>query len=431
MEAFQNFWTSRLVGREFYWFTAHDIDFTLNYIKMTGFSSLPTSLCAIIISEWIKLKDLVRLDSAYCNHSTRLPYLNSYQSGTLRTECIKLRSPKMMQWFISRSLKFRKLSTILLKWQEGIDILLSELLANIGSHVKEISIRPSRKLSSLQIICFSTIFAQNCMNIQKAQLTGELSDSEIAPLLCAWKSIQELDFKDCEITSGSFFILSNICSNLKRLTLNIIDDVSDAGLTALAGKCPELHTLTILFCDNITVKGVLAFVVTTPKLNVLRITMSYLTDTDISTISQHCPMLHTIGIDAMSVTDVGIQALVNHCPELIGVYLINSAVISSGFTLFRNLKHLKIHNSPTITDTMVAAIVQNNPLLEYLILYNCTQLTFKAVLTILQGCSALHTLTVTTTTTIRITEHTQHHELVKALIESQYPKITELEIYLK
>ena len=160
---------------------------------MSGFSTLSTVLGASILCEWIRLKDLVNLGSACNSHLTRSAFLNYCQSGTLKTEFIYLRSPEQIQWFIITKLKFVKLSTSLITWQEGMDYLLNELLVSTGSHVKVVEISPPKcsKISAAQMVSLNTVIAQNCLNVQKFEIYGRSSNEEVAPQLCAWKSIQE------------------------------------------------------------------------------------------------------------------------------------------------------------------------------------------------------------------------------------------------
>ena len=401
---------------------------------MIGFATLPIAVGSNIICKWIKLKDLVKLDSAYSNHSMRSNYLNYCQSGTIQTEEIVLRSSEQIQWFISRKLKFRKLATSSLQWQEGTDTLLSELLDSVGSHIKEINISYSESsLSSIQIICLHTIVGQKCINIQKVHIASDLTDTEVEPLLCAWKSIQELILSYCKITNAVFYSLCDSLGRLRSLFLFCMPDICDAGLTAMAGKCPELVELLILHCDRFTAKGMINLVKTTPKLTIIRIRMPDLTDIDMTTIAQHCPILHTVELSsARLVTDVAIQGIVNSCSQLSSIQLSNCTSISTGLCLLRNLKRFDIYDSTTLTDAMVVNIVENNPFLERLLLMHCTSLTPTSVLTILHGCPQLHTLTVTNTI-IGNTVPTGHSDCytLSSLIKKQYPKITMLDIELK
>ena len=324
------------------------------------------------------------------------------------------------------------MSISFLKWQEGLDSLLSELLDSIGSHIKEFEISPDSSLSSEQIVCLNAIIVQKCLNVQKIEVAGRCTDLELTPLLSDWKYIQELIISDCKMTSAILYIIANTYARkLKCLSLQSIPDICDAGLTALAGNCLELEKLNILWCRSITSKAILTLVQTIPNLTILRISMPDLTDTDITTIAQHCPMLHTLAIDAMLITDVGIQTLVSHCTQLRTLDLRNCMNISTGFSLFRNLHELTIFNCTTLTDTMVATIVQNNPFLESLILSYCKRLTYTAVLSILDVCLCIHTLTVNTTSIGSTTEYRNFSTLVRTLIQRQYPKITSVNIVLK
>ena len=349
---------------------------------MTGFTSLPINIGSCIISEWIKLKDLVRLDSACNSHLSRSAFLCYCKAGTLSTYFVNIQSMEHIQWFINRKLKFRKLGISLVMWQEGIDNLLSELLDSIGSHVKEIKISHNYEspLSSMQFISLHTVIGEKCINIKKAEIMGPNTDIEIAPLFCGWKSIQELDISCCNVTSAICYFMVNICKNLKCLLLFCNIDICDSGITALAGKCPELEELHIIDSARVTGSGLINLIKTTPKLSILSIQTTGLTETDTSQ--------------------------------------------------FRNLHDLNIFNCPSLTDTMVASIVQNNPLLNRLTLDNCPQLTATVVLTILQGCPQLYTLSISNVSTVD-RWHKDFSSVVKALINEHYPQITGLNIILK
>ena len=222
---------------------------------MVGFTSLPTAVGSNIIGEWIKLKDLSNLDCAYCNHSTRIAYLNYCQSATLKTEIIQLKSIQLMQWFIYRHLKFQKLSTWLFKWQEVTDDLLSELLADTGSHIKTLRLLPFVHVSKKRLN-INKLIAEYCVNIVELDVvSGGMNDDEIAPVFNSLKHIQYLSVKENLITSKSFYILARNSSNLTSLRMFYLQ-VCDKALTALAANCPALHTLFINNCRHITGKGV-------------------------------------------------------------------------------------------------------------------------------------------------------------------------------
>ena len=401
---------------------------------MTGFASIPIVVGSNIICEWIELKDLVNLDNACNNHLSRSAYLSYCQSGTIKTGHIDLESSGQIQWFIIRKLRFQKVSISFLNWQEDINTLLSELLDSIGSHIKEFEICPHTSLSSEQIVCLNAIIVQKCLNVQKIEVTGCCTDLELTPLLSDWKYIQQLIISDCKMTSAILYIIANTYTRkLKCLSLQSIPDICDAGLTALAGNCPELEELNILWCRRITSKAMLTLVETIPNLTILRISMPDLTDSDITIVAQHCPMLHTLAVNAALLTDVGMQAVVSHCTQLRTIDICNCILISTGLGLFLNLHKLSLFECPTLTDTMVATIVQNNPLLDCILLYGCPQLTAAAVVSILQGCCELNTLTVTSSTiTTPVSEvHIVCCSLVSALIKAHYPKLTTLYIELK
>ena len=398
---------------------------------MLGFSSLPSVLGASIIIKWIKLKDFVRLDSACNSHLARSAFLCYCQSETIKIEYIQFVLPEQIQWFINRQLKFRKMSTTFLEWQEGINELMGKLLACVGSHVRDLCIFPDCSFSDKNVVYLNTIIAQSCRNIQKIEILGEISDFEVAPLFTTGESIQVLEIFDCKISDTSFYTIANICENLKHLYLECIK-ISDVGLTALAGKCPELLELRIFHCKSVTAKGLIALLLTTPKLLDLRMRISTLLDADMAIIAQHCHMLHTVDLTtARLITDVGIQALVSHCTQLSTIHLSKCIKIASGFCLFRNLHELNIYDCPTLTDTMVTTIVQNNPLLKHLILFYCPLLTSAAVLHILHGCPHLHILTVTNNCYDPLSSHSNFYSLVMALISDQYPNITSVQVHLK
>ena len=397
----------------------------------TGFTSLPTVLGSCIISEWIELKDLVRLDYACNNHSIRSSFLSYCQSGTLLAETIKLRSINQIQWFINRELKFLIMSTSLLQFQKGIYNSLNELLVKIGGDIEEIHICPHSSLTPAQIVRFNNIIAQNCLNLQELNVSGNIKDKDISALLTL-QDLEELEFTECKITNKSLFSIVDICTTLTSLRLINID-ICDAGLTALAGKCPELMELQVIDYKNSSVKGVLALIKTTPKLKDLTVNVADLTNKDLTTIAQHCPKLQTFGADARFITDAAIKTLFSHCTQLRIVQFLHCLNISTGFSFFRNLEELRFYNCPTLTDAMVATIVKNNPLLALIRASCCVQLTSKAVVSILHGCPQLDSITVTNTRATAFdfsgtAPTSEMTSLMSTLIQEHYPKITEADI---
>lgn len=249
---------------------------------MTVFASLPITVGSSIVSEWIGLKDLVRLGSACNSHLARSAFLCYCKAGTLSTYFVNIQSMEQIRWFINRKLKFRKLGISLLVWQEGIENSLRELLDSVGSHVKEIKIshRYESPLSSMQFLSLHTLIAEKCINMKKAKIMGPNTDVEIAPLLCGWKSIQVVDISCCSVTSAICYIMVNICKQLQCLTLFCNLDICDSGITALAGKCPELEELHIIDSARVTCRGLISLIKTTPKLSILSIQITDLTDID-------------------------------------------------------------------------------------------------------------------------------------------------------
>ena len=407
---------------------------------MMEFVSLPIAIGSSIISEWIDLNDLVMLDSACNSRSTRSAYLSYCQFGLLKHQCIELVSYEQIQWFLTRKLMIRKLSTSSLKWQERVDLALSELLAVIGGNVKEISFYTDITRLSVHSYCLNTIVAQNCRNIQKVEISDQSTDMELSPLLFLLKSVSEWDISYCNITSASLYALATSSTEtIKHISLYATNQVCDIGITALAGKCPKLESLCIDHCEPVTARGVLTLIRTTSNISKLYLGIDNLTDIDITTIAQHCPMLYSLGIDAPLVTDAGIHAIVSSCTQLRIIDLDNCMNITTGFGLFRNLHEFRIQNSPTLTDTMVATIVQNNPFLEYVRISQCTsiKLTYSAVLCILQGCPHLHFLDFYNATmtlvggTILPDGCGDVYRLLETVIKQQYPHVTHVNIVLK
>jgi hypothetical protein len=172
-----------------------------------------------------------------------------------------------------------------------VDALPDELLLHIFTHVKGVTLITSvpgvcRRWRSL---CGDTPAVRLDLGFlgRRAPLTLHNGDATGARMVLAmtrrWKHIVEVEL-GCETSS-------------------------DVILTALAPFCPQL---TEICTDELEVNA-----------------EGHITDTSVTTLAMHCPLLTTVALSMCAITDMGVTILVEQCKHLTSLSFPNCKFLSS------------------------------------------------------------------------------------------------------
>jgi hypothetical protein len=188
-------------------------------LNITKFA--PPLVIVNIISKWLELKELARLDTSIANHSFRSTFLfqlYAYQSVRYHIECTKCKSDILLTWIFLK--RMRPESLILTNCQ-----MFPKTLSNLCGQM-------------------TTLHLEDCKSLTDDILVSLLKK---APLV-------DLKLSNCELISDATLLAltSDDCAPLQLESLSIghCAALSDIGLSAFASKhCRVLQSFTASHCD--------------------------------------------------------------------------------------------------------------------------------------------------------------------------------------
>ena len=308
---------------------------------MVSLLSLPISTIRLVFTKFLKIKDISRLDVAYCNHDERdhllhilsdnkyIIYDNVVMKGYgyfhARDEDSLTYINSALIWIGKRKVNILNLSIQnqrsltyvglvgLSQHCKYLQSLKIEGCDNIsGESIVEISKKCSTNLQALSLCNYSDLhdihvvdFISNCSNIRSLELSGlkELTDT------------------------GIILIARTLQRNLKSLDLENCSKISDFGLIEMGKLCCSLEKLTISRWYDETPQEFLKFrdfdEVLKSFSNLLSLTIEGNVGSDaVDAIGKYCTNLHSLKLldgDFLAVSDfVNLPSLCSNlqCIEL-------------------------------------------------------------------------------------------------------------------
>lgn len=302
-------------------------------------TGVPASLSCYVLSEWLHLRCLGRLDSAFCNHAKRSRFL-----GLLRSdECIcdywlSVSGTRLIQWAIEREVKCTRISCSRGYDQERLRIYLQ---AN------------ERFVHTLRL----------------------------PPLFGAVDSCRHLTHLECPLSEETCMLLTNN-PNLQELTVTSGPSLTSSLNDAFCAQLDSIH-LPMLTVLAVNVGGVdTNFGGAACLLSLVRIA-TCLTKFETTGSS------HTID----SATWITIATL---CSALQELFMGNSNIDGDAMVEFARLcphiTKLLISSADYMFDSHFSGMVQNAKQLRSLALQQCDNITDESLVSIGEECSALEEL---------------------------------------
>ena len=169
------------------------------------------------------------------------------------------------------------------------------------------------------------------------------------------------------------------CGELRGLKLWAVEEVTCAGVRALARGCHRLEAVDLRACEELdksmarSGEGCLvALAEACPELRELRLKPNgNVGDATLSALGAHCPRLETLDASGAHCTDNGLRALAAGCPQL---------------------RELFVAGCKLLTDAGVGALAKGCPQLRLVDLQGCSAVGDAAALKLAEGCAALDTV---------------------------------------
>ncbi len=258
--------------------------------------SLPTVLSCEIISTWLYVPNLAKLDSAYCNQKQRRQLHTLYEQPELI--CSLDTCPrKDIAWLLIRKIKFRRLDI-----DAGLPTdVVTTYLKEFGALINSV------KLTEVTSEVVHKAVAANCPNVITLALDC-MADVDYETLNT---------FKSVEKLISAFTSLSNFGSidgplnlpNLRKLIMcPALENISE--IATLGQKFPDLTHLSLLRCASIAASTAVTMLSQLKRLVAVSFNKLPIDDVALITIVQNCPAIAHLDLSqSRFVTDVGILSV--------------------------------------------------------------------------------------------------------------------------
>jgi hypothetical protein len=347
--------------------------------------SLPEALAREVLVEWLGLKHVVRLDSAFCCHVSRAQFI-SLAYGQLTTFELSFSTPqrvdnRLLRWVVCRG---AQLDGVWIYGGEDYSAteaslqLLETFLAVSGSAITWVYGRVYSQSDNPDYQKAVLLVARSCPNVQHF-LGG-----------CR---LQDLQWDE------SLVALTSACRKLTKLSLNCMK-LSEQGLAKALQHCVNLEQLDLLTeCQIATSSNTL------PSLKSIQSCSYHVADAALVAIGRRCAKLETLRIFRFAkptgdyhMTDVGVRAVLQGCPLLRDTDVEYAVSISTELRveLARRLSpsDLYLGDWLDVHEDLAQKVLKVSPNLITLDFWDCDWLTDDTLAVCAQYCPLLQYLSL-------------------------------------
>lgn len=257
--------------------------------------SLPTVLCCEILSAWLAVPDLLRLDSGFCNHEKRLQLHALYEQPELI--CSLNCGGERIEWFVKRRIRLRDFDVYV---ELPADLVL-RYLQEFGHLVQSILLSDGTNKDLIRAVC------AHCLNA--STLTIEQIADESCKILNAFQSLHSLEicfrkyFSNVKLPTDD---LDEVLS-LRKLRLSCAETEDMIGLVE---KCPRLTHFTAQCCRYVSPESVVSMISLLPKLIALNLSGLPVTNASLTAIIRLCPCIVHLDVHSCSkITDAAMYTV--------------------------------------------------------------------------------------------------------------------------
>lgn len=237
---------------------------------------LPECLVHVIVCEWLDVKAMARLDSAFCVHAIRLELLRAFTSQTI--EHVSLTNRNNAPWMVLRCLAMSNVAVHGTVVDSGNE---DELFVTIDDRCEDIVIVPL-----------------TCIKLLSVTVTDQI-DISIASVMMNSVDMQKLSICCPSLSAVPF---SHAYTNL--LSLELADlHLSIDGVVSLTTNCPSIVNLCLVSFGGVLDGTVLHFVRNLLSLRTMCLKLCNITNEGMNHIASHCTQrLHHLHIERNTTT---------------------------------------------------------------------------------------------------------------------------------
>lgn len=370
---------------------------------MLSIFCLPIAVQAIILSEYVLIEDIARLDASTCQYAHRPSLSEIYQDPgfILRFQHHKYVhcDGAVVEW-----LRLRRMAVEAIKLRHGVVARrLTDYLRMIGQYVTMLNFAADKQ-DSISVASFKTIIGicpnlkvlvdipnsfltshamkvlrQHCPLLERLKVTntdGNACDAaELRHLLeGGFTSLVKLELPVIADILAVAEVIGRNCSCLESLRVGTLGPVTDASVAALS-SCHRLQSLDIhnIFQGQLTEVSLIQLSQHCRDLTHLSLPKGqYLTHEGLSALARGCAKLHHLSFQGATRTEAARE----------------SAVSPFSAAPFHNLRELDLLCSD-VSDADAVSLASNCPPLQQLNVEWCTHFTAVGVQRVAAQCSGL------------------------------------------
>lgn len=382
-------------------------------------ASLPSRLSCIILQDWLNLKSVIRLCSAFCCRSHRNALIALLESDEfIIYERVFISSTRGALYLLARF--GEKLRSVVIVC-DSISLGQEELMIANCHHLEHVIfayadsctpelwslLRSNPHIESLKVYSndYGTAPFQNSFNnISLPKLSifvlrqFEIDDENIVEMLQT-ASIAKLDLSEGKVAESVLLQIAHYCPRLEVLTLSGTTGVTDEVLDKMTSSCPHILHLDISNARVVTDAGILSVVENLTGLQSLNIVSVYhQTDVSLTHIHTYCAdTLHTlvlnrVGSNVSQCHKDCVNTLPERCIQLRNCYLYDHWHDSRALILTPdavcNLTTLVLRGG-VVSEQNLATIGKYGVHLQMLIIDDSYEYTYESLSNLVNGCPQL------------------------------------------
>ncbi len=342
-----------------------------------------------IFTEWVKIEDVCRLDSALCHKKRRPAFLQLISLKVLlfnREEINVLERDSLirselgaasLKWILKRGIH---LASIYLPYHYGLNATDEQSIRDVVA-----SLVLDGRFDKLEMISLCA-----CTYIKDADLA--------AILLKCYGSVKSIDIRQCGLTKSSAVHIKR-CTKLEAFAAS--GNESAADMAEIFQACPRLRKVVLSdYGSRLTDEVVLSVAAYCPLLEHLDFGGCFVvSDSAIRRVAESCPLLQWIRLMESAITDATVVSFCNHCPLLKRVYLdlcdrLTDAAVLAVAGRLPGLTQIDLDSVAAITSSAVETLASRCRELEYINLSDCPNISDATLAKIAEYCSRLEELYV-------------------------------------
>jgi hypothetical protein len=334
--------------------------------------TLPEAVIRSVLIGWIPLKNVARLDLAFCSSKLRPAFLNLAFGPHVRYSMPKsAQYEQSAQWLITRS---ARVDGIRLERGLVVDHILRDKLLSLESgYLRWITVSENAHVCEMRVV---RDLCDIGMNLRKLTILGssrirELWDDRLEALTRACHKLEHLEISSVTCTSEGLSAALRHCENIVSLKISVV-------------QCTEPLQVAV------------------PTLQDLRIYGSTVDDTTLVAIAENCKVLHTMHIfgsasrEGRRFTEEAVRAVLHGCLLLRETDVEFAKGISQQLRveLARrcNFNDLNFEGWSNLDGALARAVLSVSPALEQLRFVSWSGLTNATLAAWVQHCPLLTSL---------------------------------------